>query len=41
MDDPEELTAIKHLVTSAVNLCSDLDTLDLVYRLLSSDSCPT
>lgn len=39
MDDPEELTAIKHLVACALNLCTDFDTLDLVYKLLASDSC--
>ena len=40
MDTPE-LTAIhqalKELVTQAANQCRNLDTLDLVYRILITD----
>ncbi len=38
MDDPEALDVLKNLVTHAVNLCTDADLLDLLYKLLTSDS---
>lgn len=34
--EESELTARREIVTRAVNECTDLDTLDLVYKLLVS-----
>ena len=39
MDDPDELAALKQIAKRAIDLCTDLDTLDLVYKLLIDDSC--
>ena len=38
MDDPDETIALRQLIQSAANQCTDPDLLDLVYKLLISDS---
>lgn len=39
MDDPDDLAALKQMTKRVVDLCTDFDTLDLVYKLLINDSC--
>ena len=34
MEDTEQLSALKQMVTRAVEQCNDPNTLDLVYKLL-------
>ena len=36
MDDPDETIALRQLIQSAVNNCTDPDLLDLVYKILIS-----
>lgn len=39
MDDPDALPVLKNMISHAVDLCTDSDLLDLIYKLLISDSC--
>ena len=37
MDDPEPtLTALRDFISRALEACTDIDLLDLIYQLLSS-----
>ena len=41
MDDLSAIVALKNMISLAVDLCTDTQLLDLIYKLLNSDSCNT